>query len=596
MLAAAATLALNPRATGDIGWQLSFAAVLGILAAAAPLARLFGGPQPGARRRALSEAAALTVAATLATAPLMALHFGTVSVLALPANLLAVPAEAPVMWLGMLAAAVGQVSSAPVEPLTWLAGLLAGYIDQVAAWFAAPAWAQPSVGLGGPWALAGVYATLGSALAIGLRLAARRQGLRPAAPPMRAPAALAGLATVAMIAAVLVLTAPATRSAPGGGLAITVLDVGQGDAILLAPRGGDPILVDAGPAAAGVAGELDRRGIDELAALVLTHSDSDHTGGAPAVLQGIGATHLVVARADSAVRAAAAAADGRPQRVAAGSTLRSAGLRLRVLWPPSARRGELDSAAQPNAASLVLLARWHRFRILLTGDAEAELAPVHPGDVDVLKIAHHGSEDAGLRALLTESTPELAVISVGAENPYGHPSPSTLASLAAAGVPSPAHRPRRRDHDLCQPRRLVGRTGTRSCRVPREMEASDAPPTPTPAEEEPATGGWRALAIVLAIALLFAGTVIAARSIDVIGIPAGEAACKAEKGCTEFFDGSSGAQTLTIMLGIASGVLALCAAIAAFAFAATGRRGDWMLWLTTGAIALGGITILLDII
>jgi competence protein ComEC len=113
--------------------------------------------------------------------------------------------------------------------------------------------------------------------------------------------------------------------------------------------------------------------------------------------------------------------------------LRSGHLRLRVLWPPSAPI--LNAGAPSNAHSLVLLARWRRFRILLTGDAEAELAPVHPGDVDVLKVAHHGSEDAGLPRLLEETTPELAVISVGADNPYGHPAPETLAALTDAGVP-----------------------------------------------------------------------------------------------------------------------------------------------------------------
>ena len=73
--------------------------------------------------------------------------------------------------------------------------------------------------------------------------------------------------------------------------------------------------------------------------------------------------------------------------------------------------------------------------MLLTGDAEAELAPVHPGDVDVLKVAHHGSEDSGLGTLLEEARPELALISVGADNPYGHPAPATIGALAAAGVP-----------------------------------------------------------------------------------------------------------------------------------------------------------------
>ena len=95
----------------------------------------------------------------------MAFYFGTVSVVSLPANLLAVVAEAPVMWLGMLAAAAGQVPGLPVEPITWLAGLLAAYIAQVAAWFAAPAWAQLELPIGGVPYLAAVYA----ALAVGAR-------------------------------------------------------------------------------------------------------------------------------------------------------------------------------------------------------------------------------------------------------------------------------------------------------------------------------------------------------------------------------------------------------------------------------------------
>jgi competence protein ComEC len=72
--------------------------------------------------------------------------------------------------------------------------------------------------------------------------------------------------------------------------------------------------------------------------------------------------------------------------------------------------------------------------MLLTADAEAGEVPIDPGPVDVLKVAHHGSEDAGLGALLDRITPRLAVISVGAGNPYGHPTASTLAELAQHGV------------------------------------------------------------------------------------------------------------------------------------------------------------------
>ena len=81
--------------------------------------------------------------------------------------------------------------------------------------------------------------------------------------------------------------------------------------------------------------------------------------------------------------------------------------------------------------------------MLLSADAEAEAVPLDPGPIDVLKVAHHGSDDAGLGALLDRTRPRLAVISVGADNPYGHPTAGTLATLAAHGVRDAAHRPRR---------------------------------------------------------------------------------------------------------------------------------------------------------
>ena len=100
----------------------------------------------------------------------------------------------------------------------------------------------------------------------------------------------------------------------------------------------------------------------------------------------------------------------------------------RVLSAPAA-------GVDPNQRSLVLLVRWHRFSMLLGADAEAEAVPLEPGPVDVLKVAHHGSDDAGLSALLARSRPGLAVISVGDGNPFGHPTAATVATLAEAGVP-----------------------------------------------------------------------------------------------------------------------------------------------------------------
>jgi len=84
----------------------------------------------------------------------------------------------------------------------------------------------------------------------------------------------------------------------------------------------------------------------------------------------------------------------------------------------------------------VLLARWRGFSMLLTADAEAEAVPLDPGPIDVLKIAHHGSEDAGLDALLDRAMPRLAVVSVGSDNPYGHPTPATMSTLSRHRVPA----------------------------------------------------------------------------------------------------------------------------------------------------------------
>jgi len=156
LLAAAATLLLNPRADADPGWQLSFAAVVAIaLLAPAWRARLRarGLPEPAA------DAVAVSAAATLGTAPLIALHFSQLSLVALPANLLAAPAVAPIMWLGLLAAALGQVSPALALPLDLLAAPLLGYLGGVAHVAAGLPHASVRVAVGLP-ALAAAYGCL----------------------------------------------------------------------------------------------------------------------------------------------------------------------------------------------------------------------------------------------------------------------------------------------------------------------------------------------------------------------------------------------------------------------------------------------------
>ena len=216
-----------------------------------------------------------------------------------------------------------------------------------------------------------------------------------------------------------------------------MLDVGQGDAILLQPRSAPAVLVDGGPPGDELVAKLHAEGVDRLGAAIVTHDQSDHAAGIAEALGRVPISRLVYGRLDRRFLAAARADGARPEPVAAGTTLRSGALRLEVLWPPpDARSPKTLPTPTRTLLALVIRARWHRFTMLLTADAEAESTPLDPGPIDVLKVAHHGCDDAGLGPLLDRIRPRLAVISVGADNPYGHPTPGTLATLAAHRVPT----------------------------------------------------------------------------------------------------------------------------------------------------------------
>jgi competence protein ComEC len=434
LLAAAITLAINPRAEGDVGWQLSFAAVIGIMLWARRLASLLSGSaERGSAHAALAEAAAVTISATVATAPLMAEAFDQFSPAALPANVLAAPAVAPAMWLGMLAGIAGQLPMFPVEPINWLNSLCLAYIAQIAHWLAAPRWALLSVHLGSVWSVAAAYGALLAAMELLLRWLLGRGGRTRAPRPSLAVPAVAALVLVGVTLA-WPFGSASPSSTPPGDLAVRVLDVGQGDSILLDPPDGDPILVDTGPPDDGIEDRLHDLGIRSLAAIVISHDQSDHAGELGALLGALQVDRVVYGRADPRLHAAALAAGAEPYRLAEGGEIDSGSLRLSALWPPRELLGE--TGEDPNLLCLVLVAQWRHFSMLLTGDAETEAVPMDPGPVDVLKVAHHGSADAGLGELLERSVPKLAVISVGEDNTYGHPTEATLAVLQAHEVPT----------------------------------------------------------------------------------------------------------------------------------------------------------------
>jgi competence protein ComEC len=435
-LALLVTLAIDPSVASDVGWQLSFAAVLGIYLLAGRIrdALLGDRRRPSPWRRALAEGAGVTIAATLATAPLIAHYFEEASLTTFAANLLAMPAVAPAMWLGMLSAAASQVPGLPLEPLNGLDALLLAYIAQVAHWCAAPDWAVVHVHLG-PWGVAAAYAGIAAACVAARAFVvciARRNKKRTRSRWRDRRVFLAAALAVLALAGALALHRGGGSDAPARpyGLRVSVLDIGQGDAILLQPAAAPAVLVDGGPPGDGLEAKLEGAGVDRLGAAIVSHDESDHAGGIDEILGSFPIQRLVVGVSTDRLLGEARAAHVRAYPVARGRVIRSGSLRLEVLWPPPELAAEPPPGTDPNQLALVLLARWRGFTMLLTADAEAETVPYEPGPIDVLKVAHHGSDDAGLPSLLDRTRPHLAVISVGAGNPFGHPTPGTLAILA----------------------------------------------------------------------------------------------------------------------------------------------------------------------
>jgi competence protein ComEC len=451
LLALGITLAIDPGVAADIGWQLSFAAVTGILLLVAPLREAIATRLgSGALRRALAEGAAVTIAATLATAPLIAFQFETLSTTTLLANLLAMPAVAPAMWLGMLVAAAGQVPGFPVEALNAVSAFLFAYVAQVAAWCGRPSWAYLHVRLGMGGLLAS-YLAIAAAVVLALRfghyrrIATLRRRKAADGPKselrLRFSARRRGVVLALAAALVVVWLGAGLFASDGGaalglptGLRVSVLDVGQGDAILLQPESAPALLIDGGPPGDGLAAKLRAAGVERLGAAIVTHDQSDHAGGVRDLLGTMPIGRLFYAVLDRSTFAEVSAAGVPARRVTEGSEVRSGRLRLELLWPPAELLGGPHGGEDPNELAIVLLARWRGFSMLLTADAEAEATPLDPGPIDVLKVAHHGSDDAGLDALLDRTRPRIAVISVGAGNPFGHPTPTSLATLAAHGV------------------------------------------------------------------------------------------------------------------------------------------------------------------
>lgn len=416
LLGALVLLVWNPYSLLEPGFQLSFAAVAAIFVVVPRLLRVLEGyPLP----RWAAIVVAVAAACGAITAPILWLHFGAVPVYSVPANALGAPAMAPLLGLGLIASAIEPVAPGAAAALGWVNGWFAAYLAACARLVGTLPGAQVSSGMA-----LGALAALAVVVAMAVRLDRRARR------PLLAAAAVAGAVAVAWF------LAPTPAPPAPQGLRITFLDVGQGDATLLQVAEGS-VLVDQGAPDAGVAEQLRRLGVRRLALLVLTHPQRDHIGGAAEVIDRF-QVDLVLDPGMPAespdARAALAAARKRGVRVVltrAGAVYRLGRLRLQVLWPAGPGRPGDD----PNENAIVLLASYGEVDAFLPADAESSVTlRLGPPPVEILKVAHHGSADPLLPALLRRLRPELAVVSAGEDNAYGHPAPSTLAALAGVRV------------------------------------------------------------------------------------------------------------------------------------------------------------------
>ena len=452
-LAALLMLLLAPPVLWDVGFQLSLLATAGLIWFGAPVER---------RLRAfpawIREPVALTLAAQLTTLPIILANFERLSLVAPIANVVVVPFVPLAMLFSAIASVVGSLDALvhlPVvgDAVTWLAGGAAWLVLRVIVWLGSTVASVPyaAVDASLPAPLAVAWLPLLGLAGWALRAPPDPNAAGDRSPDEAAAGAIAALSrrvlrplpiTAALIA---ILGAVTVASRPDGRLHVTVLDIGQGDAILVEAPSGATMLIDGGPDP-----ELTLRRIGanlpwfarQIDVVMLSHPHQDHVAGLVDVLGRfrVGVLlHAGIGFENAANDRLLADASGEP---GASIVVARAGLRftldpatsVEVVYPSTADAVAPLPEGDINNGSMVVVLRYEGFAALLTGDAEAHveaalLARRLLPPVDLLKVGHHGSTSSTTAGLLDATRPSVAVISSGEGNEYGHPAPETLAAL-----------------------------------------------------------------------------------------------------------------------------------------------------------------------
>ncbi len=395
----------------------------------------------------LAELFVLTFILQLGMLPLMARDFHRVSLVGPIVNLFAVPITGVIVPLGFFSLALATVVPGAARllahPLAWLVFVQ----GRIVSFFAAIP--HGSYRIPGPSAWVMGFFFLG-AIVVVIRLRSERALRRWE---------LGFLALFVMLTAGLIATYPFRPSVSANNLEVTVLDVAQGDSILVVSPKGSTLLIDGGGAFEGFRGREEHfgpdpgeeavsaylwsRGFQKVDTVALTHAHQDHIGGLTAVLQNFHVSRLWLGRET------AAPAFARLKQVATGLHIpieherrgRSFlwdGVQVNILWPEIAA-GKVAAEAKNND-SIVVRMQYGDRTVLLTGDAEKQVEYTMLGEneaaflhADVLKVGHHGSKNSTMPEFLSAVAPQISIISSGEENPYGHPHRELIERLEGSG-------------------------------------------------------------------------------------------------------------------------------------------------------------------